>query len=70
VSGKSIYIFTPAPYGDSLLLQYPGAKAILSSPDKHITKLKLSFLDPGKRMKGLAFSKLFALEPGILAENP
>jgi 4-amino-4-deoxy-L-arabinose transferase-like glycosyltransferase len=69
-AGKSIYIFTPAPYGDSLLLQYPRAKAFLTSPDKHITKLKLSFLDPEKRMKGLAFSKLFTLEPGMLAENP
>jgi hypothetical protein len=69
-AGKSIYVFTPAPYGDSLLLQYPKAKVLLSGPDKHITKLKLSFLDPEKRMKGLPFSQLFALEPGMLAENP
>jgi len=69
-AGKSIYVFTPAPYGDSLLLQYPKAKAFLTSPDKHITKLKFSFLDPEKRMKGLPISQLFALEPGMLAENP
>jgi 4-amino-4-deoxy-L-arabinose transferase-like glycosyltransferase len=69
-AGKTIYVFTPAPYGDSLLLQFPQAKTFLTSPDKHITKLKLSFLDPEKRMKGLPFSQLFALEPGMLAENP
>jgi 4-amino-4-deoxy-L-arabinose transferase-like glycosyltransferase len=69
-AGKSIYVFTPAPYGDSLLLQYPKAKAFLTSPDKHITKLKLSFLDPEKRMKGLPVSTLFTLEPGMIAENP
>jgi hypothetical protein len=69
-AGKSIYIFTPAPYGDSLLLQYPKAKPFFTSPDKHITKLKLSFLDPEKRMKGLPISQLFALEPGMLGENP
>jgi hypothetical protein len=69
-AGKSIYIFAPAPYGDSLLLQYPKAKSFFTSPDKHITKLKLSFLDPEKRMKGLPNSILFALEPGMLVENP
>ena len=69
-AGKSIYIFAPAPYGDSLLLQYPKAKPFLTCPDKHITKLKLSFLDPEKRMKGLPNSILFALEPGMLAEKP
>jgi hypothetical protein len=70
LGGKTIYVFTPAPYGDSLLLQYPKARVFLTSPDKHITKLKLSFLDPVKRMKGLPYSTLFELEPGMLAENP
>jgi hypothetical protein len=69
-AGKSIYVFTPAPYGDSLFLQYPKAKVFLTGPDKHITRLKLSFLDPKKRSRDLPSCILYALEPGMLSENP
>lgn len=65
-TGKSIYVFTPAPYGDSLLLQYPKAITFLTGPDKHITRLKLSFLDPKKRMKDLPSCRVFSLEPAML----
>lgn len=62
-SGKPIYVFTPSDFSDQLAEQFPGAKPVLRCPDKHITRLKLSFLDPKKRMKDMPYSTLYKIEP-------
>lgn len=58
-SGESFYVFTPSEFNDVLIKQFPNAKMTLRCPDKHITRLKLSFLDPKKRMKDMPYSTLY-----------
>lgn len=62
-SGKPIYVFTPSDFSNRLTKQFPQAEPVLRCPDKHITRLKLSFLDPKKRMKDMPYSTLYRLDP-------
>ena len=60
--GNSVYIFTAAEYNDQLAKQFPEARQVLTCPDKHITRLKLSFLDPKKRSIEMPYATLYKLE--------
>lgn len=67
VKGRSLYFFTTDNSGDTLRMQFPQAREVLVTPNQKITRLKLSFLNPATRERGLPVAKLYELTPAGLS---
>jgi 4-amino-4-deoxy-L-arabinose transferase-like glycosyltransferase len=61
--GRTLRLYTTENSGDTLRMQYPRARAVISTPNQKITRLKLSFLNPAKREESMPKAVLYELRP-------
>ena len=61
--GRTLRLYTTNNSGDTLRMQYPGATAVITTPNQKITRLKFSFFNPAKREEGMPKAVLYELRP-------
>ena len=61
--GRTLRLYTTDNSGDTLRMQYPGATAVITTPNQKITRLKFSFFNPAKREEGMPKAVLYELRP-------
>lgn len=61
--GRELHLYTSGGSGDTLRRQFPRAVEVASVADQRVTRLKLSFLNPATRERGLPLAVLYRLAP-------
>jgi 4-amino-4-deoxy-L-arabinose transferase-like glycosyltransferase len=62
-AGREVHLYTSGGSGDTLRRQFPSAVVVDSVPDQRVTRLKLSFLNPATRERGLPRAVLYRVAP-------
>jgi 4-amino-4-deoxy-L-arabinose transferase-like glycosyltransferase len=65
-AGREVHLYTSGGSGDTLRRQFPLAVVVDSVPDQRVTRLKLSFLNPATREKGLPRAVLYRVGPEVV----
>jgi hypothetical protein len=64
--GREVHLYTSGGSGDTLRRQFPQAVEAVSVPDQRVTRLKLSFLNPATREKGMPRAVLYRVGPAVV----
>jgi 4-amino-4-deoxy-L-arabinose transferase-like glycosyltransferase len=64
--GLEVHLYTSGGSGDTLRRQFPQAVEAVSVPDQRVTRLKLSFLNPATREKGMPRAVLYRVGPAVV----
>jgi 4-amino-4-deoxy-L-arabinose transferase-like glycosyltransferase len=65
-AGREVHLYTSGGSGDTLRRQFPSAVVVDSVPDQRVTRLKLSFLNPATRERGLPRAVLYRVGPAVV----